>query len=80
MLVELAVARALTGRQNVSAQSREITRENATDVAAAVERGLQRVAPVGGADSTININLILNDRTVQEFTLRQDELRDSRRL
>ena len=75
MLVELAVARALTGRQRVPAQSREIARENAIDVANAVDQGVRSAPP---ADIPINLNVTvevpLTDQVVETITYKQTVL------
>ena len=77
--IEMAVSRRLSRRSSHDVQMNN--RQQAIDIAAAVERGIAReTSPTIDVQQPIQVNLILNDRVVQQVTIRQDELRQTRRI
>lgn len=81
-LVEMAVARALTRRQDIAGHQEFMdNRQQAHDVANAVDQGIRNTPEGAGARPEVFIGkLYVNDKFVQEFEFRRAELADARRI
>ena len=74
-LVELAVSRALVGSGRVAQTERQNNRQQARDVASAVDRGIRDAAPSGTPmEVTVNVQLPLTDQLVETITYKQNVL------
>ena len=77
--LEMGVSRGLSQRSPHDVQMNN--RTQAQDIAQAVERGVANVISTDDHPMRpIQVNLILNDKVVQQVTIRQDELRQTRRI